>query len=75
MQWRARFRHDGAQKFIDMPEPLNQMTIRRFRKLVDQSPLHFLDLRPVPIRRFRCLHNRITQEFLSSVVQCRLGLR
>jgi hypothetical protein len=75
MRWRGRFNADGYQRFSDMPEGLNRMTIYRFKRFVEDSPLRFLTFTPRPIRRLRYLHNRLTQEFFTSVVQCRLGHR
>lgn len=73
-RWRSHIRKDGAQKFSEVEGGLNQMTIRRFRRIVEHSPFNLDSLETIPIRAARFLHNRMTQEFLTSVVRCRLSL-
>lgn len=73
-RWRSHIRNDGAAKFSEVDGGLNQMTIRRFRKIVKQSPFHLDSLEAVPIRAARRFHNRITEEFLTSIVRCKLSL-
>jgi len=51
---------------------LNQMTIKRFEDAVRRSGLKFASLELVPIRRFRRFHNRLTREFATAIVRCRL---
>lgn len=75
MRWRTRFNADNYRRFSDMPEGLNRMTIHRFMRFVEESPFRFLTFRTVPIRRLSYFHNRLTQEFFTAVVQCRLGHR
>jgi len=75
IRWRSDFKSDGATRFREVAGGLNQMSIRRFRRLVSVSPLRFASFEAVPIRRVRFLHNRITQEFFSSVIRCTLVLR
>jgi hypothetical protein len=70
--WRAGCR--GAQRFSEVEGGLNQMTIRRFRRIVESSGFKLDRLETIPIRPARFLHNRITEEFLTSVVRCRLSL-
>jgi SAM-dependent methyltransferase len=74
-RWRAHLRGDGAQKFSEVAGGLNQMTIRRFERLVKTSPFHVDHLETVPIRSARIFHNRVTREFLTAVVRCKLSLR
>jgi SAM-dependent methyltransferase len=73
-RWRSHIRKDGAQRFSEVEGGLNQMTIQRFRRIVENSPFHLDRLEAVPIRAARFLHNRMTQEFLTSIVRCRLSL-
>jgi SAM-dependent methyltransferase len=73
-RWREHIRKDGARRFSEVEGGLNQMTIRRFRRLVKDSPFHLDRLETVPIRAARFFHNRMTQEFLTSVVRCKLSL-
>jgi SAM-dependent methyltransferase len=72
IRWRSDLRHDGATRFGEVEGGLNQMTISRFKKIVRQSPFVLESLDAVPIRRLRLLHNRLTQEFTTSVVRCKL---
>ena len=37
IRWRSDFKSDGATRFCEVEGGLNQMTIRRFRKLLDKS--------------------------------------
>lgn len=73
--WRSHLRSDGARRFADVEGGLNQMTISRFEKLVDASPFEIENLEPIPIRHTRTLHCRLTREFLTAVVRCRLRLK
>ena len=75
MRWRSGFKSDGATRFSEVEGGLNQMTIRRFRRLVSASPLSFETFETVPIRRLRALANPLTREFVTSFVRCRLRLR
>lgn len=75
MRWRARFRSDGAVRFGDVEGGLNQMTIHRFKKLVQQSPFSFESFEAVPIRRLRALANPLTRELFTSSIRCRLAPR
>ena len=51
---------------------LNKMTVRRFRKLVERSPLTFASFEAVPIRRIEWLARLPLREVTTSVVRCRL---
>ncbi len=72
IRWRADFKSDGATRFSEVAGGLNQMTIRRFERLVAASPFRFASMQIVPIRPLRALHTRLTREFTTSVVRCRL---
>lgn len=48
------------------------MTIARFERLIRNSPFGVDHIETVPIRKARLLHNRITREFLTAVVRCKL---
>ena len=73
VQWRSTFKTDGARTILE--SGLNKMTVRRFERLVSQSPLAFETLELVPIRKLRRIANRLTREFTTSVVRCRLAPR
>ncbi len=70
MTWRAKYKTDGARRFEEVEGGLNQMSIRKFERLVDNSPLKIEWLQAVPIQRVRLFHNRLTREFFTSLVRC-----
>lgn len=72
IRWRSDFKTDGARRFGEVAGGLNQMTIRRFRRLVKQAGFASATIEPVPIRRLGSLHNRLTEEFTSAIVRARL---
>jgi SAM-dependent methyltransferase len=71
-RWRATFKTDGARKFREVAGGLNEMSIGRFERLVAASPFRVAAIETVPIVKFRALHNKVTREFLTSVVRGRL---
>jgi SAM-dependent methyltransferase len=73
IRWRNDIRDDGARSFGEVAGGLNQMTINRFLEIVQGSPFEVDYIRTVPIRRLSILHNRLTQEFTTSTVQCKLN--
>ncbi len=75
LRWRARHCSDGATRFHEVRGGLNRMTLRRFERLVADSPLRMTEFTAIPIRPARLLHNRLTREFFTSVVRCRLTAR
>ena len=75
IKWRSDFKTDGAKRFSEVEGGLNQMTIRRFKRLVSSSPFRFDCFDPIPIRSLRFISNPIIREFVTSSVRCRLVLR
>jgi SAM-dependent methyltransferase len=75
LRWRADFKTDGATRFSEVSGGLNQMTIRRFERLVEASPFRFDWMEPVPIRKLAPFHNRLSREFTTAIVRCRLVVR
>ena len=75
IRWRSDLRSDGATRFSEVAGGLNQMTIARFEKLVRQSQFAVDFLETVPIRRLRRFHCRLTREFTTSIVRCKLTKR
>lgn len=75
IRWRSDFRSDGATRFSEVEGGLNQMTIRRFERLVAASPFEFEEFEVVPIRNMKALLNPLTREFFTAVVRCRLAPR
>ncbi len=72
LRWRSRYCSDGATRFHEVRGGLNQMTLRRFERLVEDSPLQMAEFAAVPIRPLRLLHNRLTREFFTAIVRCKL---
>jgi SAM-dependent methyltransferase len=72
IRWRSTFKTDGATRFSEVAGGLNQMTIARFEALIANSPLRFASVELVPIKKLRRFHNRLTREFTTAVVRCRL---
>jgi len=72
LRWRADFKSDGATRFDEVEGGLNQMTIRRFVKLVEESPFQFERFEAVPIRRLRRLTPVLPREMSTAIVRCTL---
>ena len=72
IRWRAGFKHDGATRFGEVAGGLNQMTVRRFERLIARSGFAVEAFEAVPIRRLAPLSNRLTRELFTSIVRCRL---
>ena len=72
LRWRADFKHDEATTFQEVDGGLNQMTIRRFERLVAESDFTFQSFETIPIRGLRMLSNRLTREFTTAIVRCKL---
>jgi SAM-dependent methyltransferase len=70
MRWRNDLRSDGATRFGEVEGGLNQMTIKRFERLVQGSPLRLRHLETVPIRAAARFHSRFTREFTTAIVRC-----
>jgi len=54
---------------------LNKMTVKRFERLIENSPFRFADFEARPISKLRRFATPLTREFVTSVVICRLALR
>lgn len=72
MRWYGEFSPEGATRFSEVRGGLNQLTISRFEKIVAESDFQFADFRAVPIRKLRPIANRLTREFTTAVVKCKL---
>lgn len=72
LRWRALHCGDGATRFHEVRGGLNQMTLGRFERLVRASPLRMKEFTAIPIRPVRLLHNRLTREYFTSMVRCKL---
>jgi len=73
VRWRSMHKTDGATTIEE--SGLNRMTIRRFIKLVEASPLKFASFELLPIRPLRLIANRLTREFTTAAVRCVLEPR
>jgi hypothetical protein len=51
------------------------MTIKRFTGFIEGSGFEIARSELVPIRELRLLHNRVTREFTTAAVRCRLVKR
>jgi len=72
LRWRSRFKNDGAASFGEVAGGLNRMTIRRFERIVAESPFRFAGLEAVPIRGLGFLRSRLLREIGTSFVRCEL---
>jgi SAM-dependent methyltransferase len=73
VRWRSLYKTDGAKSIEE--SGLNRMTIRQFEKVVESSPFRFERFETVPIRRLRPIATRLTREFTTAIVRCRLTPR
>lgn len=72
LRWRSDFKTDGATRFSEVEGGLNQMTVRRFERLVEESPFRFAEFEAVPIQKLRPLANRLTREATTAILRCKL---
>jgi SAM-dependent methyltransferase len=72
IRWRSDFKTDGATRFGEAEGGLNQMTIRHFQSIVAVSDFKFAEFEAVPIRKLKPLANRLTREFTTAIVRCKL---
>lgn len=75
IRWRSDFKTDGATCFREVEGGLNQMTLRRFEQLVARSAFRFESLELQPIRQLKPFANKLTREFTTAIVRCRLAPR
>jgi SAM-dependent methyltransferase len=75
IRWRSDFKTDGATRFNEAEGGLNQMTIRRFEKLIETSDFRFQEFETVPIKKLRPIANRLTREFTTAIIRCKLTPR
>jgi SAM-dependent methyltransferase len=72
IRWRADFKTDGATRFGEVAGGLNRMSIRRWEKLLADSPFQ-VEWRMVrPIRAVRWLYCSLTRELFTSTLQYKL---
>ena len=72
MRWYRERSGLSAYHFHEVAGGLNKLTIRQFEKLVAQSDFKVDTFEAVAIRKLKFLANRLTREFTTAVVKCRL---
>lgn len=72
VRWRSDFKSDGATKVSEVEGGLNSMTIGKFERIVNASPLKFEWLDTLPIKGIRLLKHKAFRELGSSIVRCKL---
>ena len=75
IRWRSDFKTDGATSFGGVAGGLNQMTIARFEQIIEKSPFRFAEFEAVPIRKLSFFANKLTREFSTAIVRCKLVVR
>jgi SAM-dependent methyltransferase len=75
IRWRSDFKTDGATRFHEVAGGLNGLTIGRWERIVRASGMAITYYELRPIRGTARFHNRLTREFLTAVVVCRLEKR
>jgi SAM-dependent methyltransferase len=75
LRWHRDWSKQEATRFGEIRGGLNQMTIKRFLRTIDESEFQFETFEAVPIRRLRPLANRLTREFTTAIVRCKLVQR
>lgn len=73
IQWRSEFKTDGATCFKEVEGGLNQMTVKQFRTLVENSDFEVDEFEAVPIRSLSWLKSEASEEYLTSIVRCTLS--
>jgi hypothetical protein len=48
------------------------MTVRHFESIVAESDFKFAEFEPIPIRKLKPIANRLTREFTTAIVRCKL---
>jgi 2-polyprenyl-3-methyl-5-hydroxy-6-metoxy-1,4-benzoquinol methylase len=67
-----RWREEPVDRFEDTDGGLNQMTIRRFKKILADSDFAIERFETLPIRALKWLANPLTREFTTACVRCEL---
>ncbi|HEV2709055.1 MAG TPA: methyltransferase domain-containing protein [Edaphobacter sp.] len=75
IQWRSTFKSDGATRFSEVAGGLNQITIRKFEKLIAGSDFRLVNMERVPIGKLKPVHNSFTREFTTALVRGELVKR
>jgi SAM-dependent methyltransferase len=74
IRWRSNFKSDGATRFAEVEGGLNQMTILKFERIVEESPFNLEWLDTIPIKGIAAFKTRLLREIGASIVRCKLTL-
>lgn len=72
IEWRSKFKNDGAKKFGEVEGGLNQLTIAKFESIVSKSPFRIQKYSAVPIGKISLLASKPFREFGASLVRYEL---
>lgn len=72
--WRSSLPGKSATSSV-LESGINKMTVKRFVRLVEDSPLKFASFEAVPIRRLKWMRFAGLRELTTSIVRCRLESR
>ncbi len=72
IRWRGKFKNDGATNLSEIAGGLNKMTVKRFLKIVEDSPFNIASIEITPIRKLKLIHCSLTKEFTTSMINCKL---
>lgn len=72
LRWHREKYGSNAHHFEEVAGGLNQLTLSQFEKLIAESDFRFESYAEVPIRKLRFMANKLTREFTTAVVRCRL---
>ncbi|MBK1674844.1 hypothetical protein CKO35_16430 [Ectothiorhodospira shaposhnikovii] len=75
IRWRSDFKSDGATRFGEVEGGLNQMSIRKFEKIIRNSGFRVKSFETIPIRGISVFRYPVLREFGSSLVRCELVLK
>jgi SAM-dependent methyltransferase len=71
-RWYNAVKGTRLARFEEVSGGLNRMTVARFEALAESSRFGKVSVKPVPIRKLRRFHSRITREFTTAVVRAEL---
>lgn len=72
MRWYREDSNRPVFRFEEVTGGLNKLTLRRFLQIVAQSDFRIETFEAVPIRKLKPIANRLTREFTTAVVKCKL---
>jgi len=75
IEWRSKFKSDGATRFGEVEGGLNQLTIARFESIVAKSSLEIQKYSAVPISGVSIFASKPLREFGASLVRYELVIK